>query len=247
MYPLLNTKLEAIQYTAVSLLKMIRLKLPEYDKLRSDFKLKDDNSIVTQADLEINSLAIEEIRSTLLINDREAKFNVISEEQEYDSTVDYNIGYTLIIDPIDGTENFFSGMKEWGVCISIYKDGKHWYSTILLPDLNILIDSEIKIQRFENSRIVGLSSSLTAEDLAKVMEDKTDDEEYRIIGCAAYNLYSYITGAYKKFINVKGVNTWDVSAGLNIMLANKLHPVVNDRLYMGELLLPTKKYKLHLS
>ena len=242
----LTTNDEKFHFVTRQLFSKLRGKLTTIFNLREQVEVKEDGALVTESDIYINQLLCEEYRVACKIIDKDKNFNIISEEVLHDDSVDYNDGYTLIIDPIDGTENFFSGMAEWGICICIYKDGMHHYSAIILPELNKMIDSTLKIKRKMNSRVVGLSSSLKAEDLVKVMEERTDDEEYRIIGCAAYNLYSFITGAYKRFENVKGVNTWDVSAGLNIMLANGIIPIVNDEVYLGELLLPVTKYKLNL-
>lgn len=235
-----------IQYKMRSLFVEIKSNLDYLKQIKHEYKTKVDNSLVTQSDILVNSMIIDSINSILHKIDKYYTLNLISEELHYDNTIDYNKGYTVIIDPIDGTENFFSGMKEWGICICLYKEGKHLYSTIMLPDLNIFIDSEETINRFNKSRIIGLSSSLTLDDIKVLAANKQPDEEYRIIGCAAYNLYNYIIGAYKRFENVNGVNTWDISAGLNIMLNNELIPIVNGIEYTGELLLPNTKYKLIL-
>jgi len=242
----LKTNDEKFHFITSQIFSELRSKINYIHSLREDVEVKEDGSLVTKSDLYINQLLWKTYKTSCNFIDEKAEFNIISEEMTFDESVNYNDGYTLIIDPIDGTENFFSGLTEWGICICLYKNGLHHYSAIILPELNKMIDSTLKIERKLNSRVVGLSSSLKAEDLLKVMEERTDDEEYRIIGCAAYNLYSFITGSFKRFENVKGVNTWDVSAGLNIMLTNGIIPIVNDEVYLGELLLPNKKYKLNL-
>ena len=34
-------------------------------------------------------------------------------------------GWIAVLDPIDGTENFCSGLKEWGVSLSIWQGARH--------------------------------------------------------------------------------------------------------------------------
>lgn len=50
---------------------------------------------------------------------------VISEESANDLTDIDRVEYVVTVDPIDGTENFVSGLKEWGVGVSVYRCGNH--------------------------------------------------------------------------------------------------------------------------
>ena len=101
---------------------------------------------------------------------------------------------------------------------------------------NYLISGD-KIERFE-SRIAGISSSLTKGDLLKL----EPGFEYRIIGCAVYNMYNVVTGSYYSFENPKGAKVWDIIPGLNLALENGLSVIVNNKEYHGELLSPDQKY-----
>ena len=104
------------------------------------------------------------------------------------------------------------------------------------------IDSSLKINRFK-SRISGISSSLKLKDLQKL---KFDSYEYRITGCSMYNMFCAITGRFKNFENVKGVNSWDILPGINIAKNNNIPVTVNNINYTGELLFPDKKYKVRV-
>jgi len=107
----------------------------------------------------------------------------------------------------------------------------------VLPELNLKLMTGDKIIR-KSSRIYGLSSSLTKSDLKKI----TGNHEYRIIGCCVYNMYNVIHGHYSVYENFKGAYIWDIIAGLNLALENKLSVYVNEEKYEGEMLLPNKRY-----
>ncbi|MGU3235856.1 inositol monophosphatase family protein [Vibrio cholerae] len=219
------------------LIDIINSNLDKILSLRQVKEQKEDGSFVSKGDLLVEQLVNDFVKSHF------PKHTLISEELfcsgAYKDEVWNPRGSYIILDPIDGTENFVSGLKEWGVGISVFTDGKHVESLIYLPELNdFAISGEIQIQY--KSRIIGLSSSLTKEDLLKL----EDGFEYRIIGCSMYNTLNAVRGAYKRFVNVKGVNCWDILPGLNLALENNKKVIVDGVPYEGQLLFPTKKYKI---
>lgn len=216
----------------------INLRLTEICSLRQDFTKKQDDSFVSKGDLLVQDIVVD------LINKNLPDHTVISEEDapfegvDFDETSSY-----VIIDPIDGTENFVSGLKEWGVGVSIYTKGKHVGSLIHLPELNDFLMTGMKTDKYK-SRVIGLSSSLTKSDLIELPDEGF---EYRIIGCSMYNMLSAVRGAYARFENVKGVNCWDVLPGLNLALEHGSYAEVDGSPYSGQILFPTRKYKIKLS
>ncbi|MBC8490406.1 MAG: inositol monophosphatase [Bacteroidetes bacterium] len=199
--------------------------------LRDKKKLKWDKSYVTEGDLLCQELIVK------YINDLDEDFEILSEEIAiphfiYDKEKKY-----IIIDPIDGTENFTSGLKEWGVSICVYKRGIHSQSMVALPELKIRLISGDNIIQGE-SRIYGLSSSLSKEDLLNLKPGF----EYRIIGCCVYNMYNVIKGSFSIYENFKGAYVWDIIAGLNLAIENNLSVTVNGETYNGEFLQPDRKY-----
>jgi len=194
--------------------------------------LKADNSYVTEGDLLCETLVRE------CIAKHYPGYYLVSEESPDDENV-YNSTQdkVIILDPIDGTENFTSGLKEWGVALCVYENGKHVESMLALPELNCYLKTGDVFKKFE-SRICGISSSLTKEDLLNLIPGF----EYRIIGCAVYNMYNVVTGSFHSFENPKGAKVWDIIPGLNLALENGLSVVVNNKKYHGELLEPNQKY-----
>ena len=218
---------------------LIKDNLENILKLRDDFTLKTDNSYVSKGDLLVQSLVSDLIKKSLPTH------ILISEELAPFKNNDWDpLGSYVVLDPIDGTENFVSGLKEWGIGISIYTNGVHSESCIFLPELDDFIISGIKQKKFR-SRIIGLSSSLTKDDLMLLPE--RSDSEYRIIGCSMYNTLSAIRGSFASFENVNGVNCWDILPGLNLALEHGCNVMVDSKPYFGEILFPTKKYKIKIT
>ncbi|WP_217127070.1 inositol monophosphatase family protein [Hydrogenophilus thiooxidans] len=215
----------------------IHKELPKVLAGRDRLYLKDDNSYVSEGDLLIQSIVND------WINDRLHGYQLISEEMA-PFNCDWNpLGKYVVLDPIDGTENFISGLKEWGVGVSIYANGQHQESCIYLPELAERQITGMPMKRY-HSRIMGLSSSLTADELANLKLQP--GLEYRIIGCAMYNLLMAARGSYLVFENIKGVNCWDILPGLNLALEAGCNVFVDGQAYYGQLLFPTKKYHVRI-
>lgn len=215
---------------------IIREHLADILSLRSTGTLKPDGSFVSKGDILCESLMFGYLKSTL------ENYIVISEESESDFSKMAEVDYVITIDPIDGTENFISGLKEWGIGISVYKKGKHYQSMLAMPELNICLCSGDKIEHTLNSRICGLSSYMTPEDFKSLQ----GNFEFRIMGCCMYNMYNVIKGNYSKFLHLKGCYSWDILPGLNLALENGLTPIVEGMPYNGEFLFPGTKYKFSI-
>ncbi len=209
---------------------LIDLNMSSILSLRNSFVKKSDDSYVSEGDLLVQTLLVD------LASEKLPKYSIISEELEIRSDTDFD--NVIVIDPIDGTENFVSGFREWGIGISVYKDGIHHESIIMLPELNDYLISGQTISRFQ-SRIVGLSSSISTKDMRGV---NVHGREIRVIGCAMYNLLSAIKGSFYYFVNLKGVNCWDLLPGINLAIEHNIPVYIDGIPYEGQLLRPNKKY-----
>jgi myo-inositol-1(or 4)-monophosphatase len=218
----------------IDFINAIDLNLERILELRNNFKLKADNSYVSEGDLLMQSILID------ICKIKYPTHFIISEELPISDKITSKD--VIFIDPIDGTENFVSGLKEWGVGISVFTNGEHTSSCIYLPELKDYLITGQSINKFK-SRIIGLSSSLSKKDLINL---PNSDFEYRIIGCSMYNMLSAIKGSYARFENVKGVNCWDILPGLNLALEHGVVCIVDDIPYTGQILFPIKKYKIKL-
>lgn len=223
--------------TLTPLISEIKNNLDYILKLRNTKKKKDDDSYVSEGDLLLDKICMDYIKRNY------ASVQIITEETYSKGDVDLNATeYTAVIDPIDGTENFVSGLMEWGVGVCIYKGTIFEEALIALPELNHYLQSDnLPTEKFE-SRIYGISSSLTKEDLVNL----EPGFEYRIIGCCMYNMFNVITGRYKMFQNPKGARCWDILPGLNIARKLGLNVTLNNKKYNGEFLQPAEKYRFKI-
>jgi myo-inositol-1(or 4)-monophosphatase len=214
-----------------AIVEVILKVLPEILDKRGSRIMKDDNSYVTEGDLLCETVVKDFIAKEY------PEYYLVSEESPADNVSNSKQKKVIILDPIDGTENFTSGLKEWGVALCVYENGMHQESMLALPELDCYLKTGDVFEKFE-SRICGISSSLTKEDILNLVPGF----EYRIIGCAVYNMYNVVTGSFHSFENPKGAKVWDILPGLNLALENGLSVLVNNKKYHGELLEPNQKY-----
>lgn len=66
--------------------------------------------------------------------------------------------------------------------------------------------------------------------------------EYRIVGCAVYNLYNVIRGTYRRFVNPDGAYVWDILPGVMLALEHGCKVTINGRIYDEKFLDPRNKY-----
>jgi myo-inositol-1(or 4)-monophosphatase len=215
-----------------TLVECIREKLEVILELRDDFVLKPDGSPVSKGDLLVEQIVFDlakaELPNHVLISEEQAPFADFDLEPE---------GKYIVLDPIDGTENFVSGLIEWGVGCSVYTQGRHQESLIFLPEIGRLLKTGSPTKRYK-SRINGITSNLKKVDLGSLDTSR----EYRIIGCSMYNMFSVIQGSFQSFYNNN--NVWDILPGINLALERGLSVTVDGKPYKGEMLPPIKKYEV---
>ncbi|WP_291587134.1 inositol monophosphatase family protein [Bacteroides sp.] len=216
---------------------VIQEHLEEILSLRGTRQLKADNTFVSEGDLLCETLLFHHLKAHL------TNYFIISEEtpvSDLNSLSDYE--YVITIDPIDGTENFVSGLKEWGIGVSVYRQMRHYQSMIALPELDICLCTGDEITRMTDSRICGLSSYMTSGDFVGL----PPNSEYRIMGCCMYNMYNVIRGSYRQFIHLKGAYSWDILPGLNLALEHGLSVYLDGEKYTGDFLLPGYKFNFEI-
>lgn len=86
--------------------------------------VKPDRTPVTEFDQQAEDFLIEKIQS------RYPGHQVLSEESGQRPGT---LAYTWVIDPIDGTRAFASGLPVWGVSIGILRDGEPYAGGLYLP------------------------------------------------------------------------------------------------------------------
>ena len=118
---------------------------------------KEDGTIVTEVDVEIENF----IRSEIL--NKYPKHSLHGEEEE---DVNNNSSYRWVIDPIDGTLNFSSGVPFYGILIGLCFENEIIYGSYRLPSYNdffLSSDGESCISNHEltlNTKVRGNPDSL---------------------------------------------------------------------------------------
>lgn len=229
----------ALKVEAISALLAVRQRvdelLPDIERLRRSVEWKIDGSPVSAADRLVEA----EVEKLLVI--RFGKLNFIGEETFQENQVG-SADLTAVLDPIDGTENFISGLKEWGTSLSLWWRKKHLASILLLPELNQSLVTGNEIEKHE-SRIHSFSSSTSSELISRLQIG----QENRISGCAVFNLFSVVTGRFSTFSNPVGAYSWDLLAGLQLALEHGCKVEVEGEKYDGEYLEPGQRYRVEIS
>ena len=222
--------------SSASLLKAVRVlvdaSLPDLLERRFDIRWKADGSPVTEADLLL------EQRLTTWLGERLPGLRIIGEES-FDAGAPAAMaeGWIAVIDPIDGTENFCSGLKEWGVSLSLWNGGEHAGSLLMLPELGESLASGDAVARVP-SRITGYSSSMHPAIASGI----AGGGENRIFGCAVYNLFNVARGAFARFVNPRGAHVWDLLAGLMLAREQGCDILVDGTTFDGSFLDPHRRY-----
>ena len=101
--------------------------------------LKADQSVLTQADVEISTFSRGVINDLLKTSD-----HILIDEEDIESFQYLDPSsleatpFTWVIDPIDGTRAFSNGMPNFGISIGLLKDLKPWLGVVYFPMLGEL-------------------------------------------------------------------------------------------------------------
>lgn len=115
------------------------------------------NDVATQADIEVNQLIVNRIKEVF------PEHGIISEELGVDGA---DRDYVWIIDPIDGTLNYKTGIPQFAVLIALQFEGVTFLSCVYIPTSDSCYIAELGNEAKLNgktircSRTAGLANSL---------------------------------------------------------------------------------------
>lgn len=212
--------------TLIKALKEGGKTLLDYFEKPLSVNLKESqSSIVTVADFASDSAI------TKMIREKFPEHNIISEETGFTNN---NSEYTWIIDPLDGTSNFASGIPWFGVLISILKNNIPVMGGAFLPVENAVYFAEKGNGAFKNGKLMPkLKNKELKNSLFSFCVDYTDDISFLNKGIEIYkylvrgsrnirstnSLVDFIYVAEGKFGGVLNLYTkiWDI-AGLGLII-----------------------------
>lgn len=116
--------MDFLGFIKINLEKASEIAMSNFGKAPSTVKGNDANAVLTETDLEIGKMIVDNIKNNF------PDHNIIDEET---GVVDRKSNFTWIIDPIDGTSNFAAGLPFFGTQIALLKNDIPVVGGINLP------------------------------------------------------------------------------------------------------------------
>lgn len=177
---------------------------------------KANDDIVTKADLVANDILRAELMRAF------PQDGWLSEETVDDKTR-LNASRVWIVDPIDGTREFASGIAEYAISVALVEQGKPILSAVFNPATNELFHAINGKGAFLNENRIFCEQDARAESLlllASRSESKRGEwEKYRAqhqikeIGSIAYKMALIAAGQGHATFSLGQKNEWDIAAG----------------------------------
>lgn len=178
---------------------------------------KADNSSVTQADLEIETLLRERIQQ------RYPDHGIMGEEQ---GIGDIDREYVWSLDPLDGTDAFVSGLPVWAVSIGLLRAGKPYLGVINVPITGDCYWNDQQGHAYCNGQRIQVQNGTTLDRQDSILVTSRAHNEYtvsfpgkaRSLGSFAahfcYVARGSVVGALLGYPQL-----WDIAAGVAILQA----------------------------
>ncbi len=202
--------------------------LYQYRNENLNIKLKGNSfrDVVTEIDIASENIILEELEKSSKL------FAYISEEKGDKRN---NSNSFWVIDPLDGTANYSSGLPLYGVSIAYVENYKLKSSVIYLPETNDLYFAEIDKGAFKNNKRLQTNISTEIEDsllcitFPSIFKDQYEKESaYRTyselnfeskgvlrLGSSVYCLALLAENKLNALIGFKA-KIWDIAAGILI-------------------------------
>ncbi len=200
----------------------IKLKL---ERKNSTIKIKEKTSqmdIVTEQDILIEKYL------ACAILEKYSDHNILAEECHKDGCKNKK-GYVWIIDPIDGTVNYYRFARDYAVSLALYRDGRPVFGLVYDVENDIMYSGRSKLDSAANGRkldklhvkkeslkkaVVSMSIR-TMKELSSMGMDVfgmlSGVQAHRYLGCASLELCRVANGEYDMFIS-SNVYEWDIAA-----------------------------------
>lgn len=207
---------------------------------------KKDGSIVTNFDLIIQA-KIKELLSELI-----PEAILVSEENNVRSSAELS-NQIILIDPIDGTENFASGLPFWGIGLAHFIDLQLKATCVLFPEILFYHASKnVDLGACLNYRNLRTSSSKKNKYLhpanfeREFLGNSAIGIQDRILGCSLLNISLACLESWTFKSSGPGLKVWDFMPAILPALETGRLIYVNDVRYTGEFLRVADRYKVQI-
>lgn len=190
--------------------------------------LKEDGSIVTKADIEIEAIIreeLEDIQNNIYVLGEEDAAKM--DQKDLDHALEKEC---YVVDPIDGTANYANGFEMWAIGIGYLQKGVFKKGCIYLPLLRkiYLFDGESTL-RYEviEGYSLGASSPMKRPQLkslegviavSQVMLESSNmhfKHPVHAISCAMYVISKLLEGSYKAYFG--SLKVWDIAPAIPML------------------------------
>lgn len=199
-----------------------------YKHFRTDLPVKEKSSkidIVTEIDQSTQNHIISAIKKQYPTDE------IVAEEGNERKTIP-NSGYAWIIDPIDGTQNYARGAKEWVTSVAVVKDGTPIAAINAAPalcdqyvttsegtmrgDEPITVSDRTDLEKFVVASTLRYTESVR-DDIGSFMKMVVNQfGELRRIGSAQLTFSLVACGTLDAVIGLDpNPNAWDTVAGIH--------------------------------
>lgn len=202
-------------------------------KEKSFLKTKKDFSMLTKNDLLIQKRLIRLIKKFF----PDVKQFICEENFKIKNfkKIDFDKPFA-IIDPIDGTENFFAENDMFGTIISVNSKYSKKIDLIYLPSQQVMITRNNILNIFQKAKKDNKISLLSTKCLSK----NYSGSQYRVFGSSAYSFYKFIIGEANEFIYCEGAKIWDCFTGLRLSSLIDCNIEVKDKNWLNKPKFKTK-------
>lgn len=186
-------------------------------------KHKNANDLLTKNDINTETFILK------LLKQKYPDVNIISEELNADSVLK---GITVVIDPIDGTCNYASGLDLFGIQVAIFSEKEIVSSVIYLPRKKELFSAFKGEGCYLNNKLIKIDANKSASDSVLILSDfyrnqiVNFDKQYelvkelhdsflktRLFGAACIDFTLLVKGNVSTYI-CNYSNIWDIAPGL---------------------------------
>ena len=199
-----------LKFTKDLALKTGELLLEKFNHHDRQGTLKDDRTLVTEADRAADQLIMESIQKAY------PKEGILSEESSTTLPPGEDV---WVVDPLDGTVNFSRGLNYWGVSIAHLREGSPYTAALYFPVTGELFSASKNEGAYLNGEVLGAGGDFDQDLFPLFMHCSRMHQKYQVdlpykkrsLGAAAYHL-CLIASSTAVLSFESTVRIWDFAA-----------------------------------